>query len=433
MKKEYKLAKLRKRVHMAFGLTTAAALLVGLTACASGTPSSGASEAKQEDITLVIGNPQFLDAKRGEGLWNAVKEYEKKNGHVTLEQTAIASGEFNDKIATQVGAGQGPDVIIGQDGLFHTLANANLLVPLDDAIKGIDGLNDTNDAGVVDGKQLGVAWQRAAYALVYNKTLLEKAGAAVPTTVDELIVSAKQVTKETGAVGFATRHQMAEFNNWHMDFSNWLHGYGGGAAKKNGDFAVNSSENVKAVADYKKMYDSGILPLGDDMSTMRTRFKEGDVGFILDNSGGTLNMALGGTLASTEIGAAAMPFKFPGSHQQILVSVNANSKHQEVAKDFVTWLMGKEGQAALRKVSGPDLIATDLPMSAEFQTANPWGSAFEELGPKSRATLATGHEADSPQIMRIVMTAVERVISSGADPKKELDAAQKEIDALGLD
>lgn len=404
------------------------AMSVTIAALAGSTVLTAPQARADDGVRLVISNSQWVDALRGKNLWNAVLEYQKVAPGVTLEQEAIPSAEYNDKITTEMGAGQGPDLIIAQDGLFYALADAGFLVDLAPALEGVSGLNATNENGIVEGTQLGLAWQRAVYAMIYNKPLMDKAGAEVPTTVDELI-TAGQLVQKTGAVGFTSRHQIADFSGWFMDFQNWAYGYGVNWVDADGKVVVNTPEAAAALAAFAKVYASKIIPVGDNMPTMRTRFKEGGVGMSIDNSGGTLNIASGGTLPAQDIHAAPLPFEHPGAHQQLFISISAHSKQKDAAQKFLNWLVGPEGQAALRAASGPDTLATDVPLLPDFVAQNPWAPTFADLARNSRSTLLPGHEVDTLRLMRPVMEALEKVMISGATPEAALSEAQRTINA----
>jgi len=413
--------KIRRRKLLATAAIAALALTVGLGAGETRAQSS-------EKVTLKLANSQWLDALRGKNLWAAVSKYQEANPNITLEQEAIPSAEFADKLTTEMGAGQGPDVAMMQEGLFYAIADAGFLVDLSAAAEGAK-LNKSNENGVVDGKRLGVAWQRAVYALIYNKPLIDAANAKVPTTVDELIASAKAASAATpGVIGFTARHQINDFSGWFMDFQSWAYGYGVNWVDANGKLTINTPEAVAAITAFKKMYDAGIIPVGDSFPTQRTRFKEKHAAFSIDNSGGTLNIASGGALQSGDLYAAPMPFKNPGAHQQIFVGVSSHSKHQKEAIAFVKWLIGPAGQQALREASGPDALATDVPVSEAYSKANPWAPTFVKLAETSRSTLIKGYEVETAQIMRFVMQAVEKVILANADPKTALAEAQSAID-----
>lgn len=384
--------------------------------------------AHAEEVTLVISNNQWLDSVRGERLWAAIKKYESVNPNVTLEQEAVPAQEYADRLMTEMGAGQGPDLAIVQEDLFYTLAGADFLVSLDD-IAGSQNLNVTNANAVVDGAALGLGWQRAVYALIYNKALLERSGASLPTTTEEMIEQASAISNETGAIGFTSRHSMNEFRGWSYDFQNWVFGFGVEWVDAEGNLTINTPQAVAALNAFKLAYDSGVIPIGDPMNTQRSRFKEGRVAFSIDNSGGALNIASGGAMPSSDMGAAPMFFEHPGAHQQIFITLSSHSDHPEEAKAFLSWFISPEGQNAMREVSGPDALATDVPVTAEYEAVNPWAPMFAELARTSRSTLIPGYEAETTSIMRFVMEAVERMLIAGESAEDVLAAAQIEIDA----
>lgn len=399
-------------------------------ACAVMLASAAATPVLAQDkVELVVANSQWLDALRGEALWKAVKLYEKHAPNVTLTSLGVPSHDYGNRMITEFGAGQGPDIAILQDEVFFALADAGLLVDVGAAAEGVT-MNVTRENAIVDGVTLGIPWQRAAYALIYNSKLVEEAGANVPTNVDQLIENAQLVQQKTGAIGFTTRHQLNDFTTYYKDFQNWAFGYGVNWVDDQGKLTINTPEAVEAVTAFKKMYDAKIIPTGDDFPTQRTRFKEGGVGYSIDNSGGTLNIASGGNVQGAGMSAAPLPFANPGAHQQIYVVVNANSDHSDEAIGFLTWLVSTEGQTELRKASGPDMLATDVPLVDEFVAANPWAPVFAELASKSRPLLIPGYELETTQIMRPVMEAVEEVLIKGAAPAEVMAKAQEKVDQM---
>jgi len=387
------------------------------------------ASAHAEEVTLVISNNQWLDSLRGERLWAAIKKYESTNPGVTLEQVAVPAQEYADRLMTEMGAGQGPDLAIVQEDLFYTLGNADFLSSLDDVVAGAQNLNVTNENGVVDGVALGLGWQRAVYALIYNRALLESSGASLPKTTEEMIEQAKAISEATGAIGFTSRHSMNEFRGWSYDFQNWVFGFGVEWVDSEGNLTINTPQAMAALNAFKLAYDSGVIPIGDPMNTQRSRFKEGRVAFSIDNSGGALNIASGGAMPSSDMGAAPMFFEHPGAHQQIFITVSKHSDHPEEAKAFLSWFVSPEGQKAMREVSGPDALATDVPVTAEYEAVNPWAPMFAELAKTSRSTLIPGYEAETTSIMRVVMEAVERMLITGESAEEVLAAAQAKIDA----
>lgn len=413
--------KLRDKLGRKLAATVAVFTIAAATSVSLS--SAGIAETK-----LVIANSQWLDALRGAKLWAAVKAYEATAPGVTLEQEAIPSAQFEDRMTTELAAGQGPDLVIAQDALFYALADAGFMVPIDDVTEGVTTLNSTNDKGVIDGTRLGIAWHRAPYALIYNKPIIEELGLTVPTNIDELLAATK-VAVDKGYVGFIARHQMNEYALWFKDFENWTYGYGAKLVDADGKITLDTPEMVEALTAFKKLYDSKAIPIGDDMTTQRSRFKENKAAFGIENSGSSLNISSGGALKSTDLGAAPMPFPNPGVHQQIFIGVSKHSMNQDAAKAFLKWLITPEGQASLRAASGPDALATDVPVAADFVASNPWSATFAELAPASNSALIPGYEVETSDIMRYLMGAVEKVLIASADPKTALAEAQTQIDA----
>jgi len=388
------------------------------------------SVSAQQKTELVLANSQWLDALRGEALWNAMKLYEQRASDVELRSLGIPSKDFGDRLMTEFGAGQGADIAIVQEGVFFALADAGLLIDVGAAAEGV-AMNNTADNAVIDGVRYGVPWQRAAYGLIYNANLTNAVASEPPHSVVELIENASAVqSANPGVIGFTARHKVSDFSGFYMDFQNWAFGYGTHWVDESGKLTINTPQAVEAVSAFKQMYDAKIIPLGDDMPTQRTRFKEAQVAYSIDNSGGTLNIASGGTLAGTDIHAAPLPFPQAGAHQQIYVVVNANSKNQAAAIDFIKWLLSDEGQAALRKASGPDRLATDVPLEADFVAKNPWAPTFAALANETRSVLIPGYETETLQIMRPVMEAVEEVLINNTDPAEALARAQERVDRM---
>lgn len=413
---------MKKRLRSYLSTAVKSSLLV---ASLAGFQSTALADDNKATLTLL--NSQWLDALRGESLWGAMKKFEATEPSVTLEREMISSAEMYTKMMTQLAGGQGADLLILQEGLFYSAANAGFLADVSEALVGVEGLNSTNENGVIKGKRLGIAWQRAPYALIYNKTLADDAGVTAPTTIEELIASAKKVHDKSNVIGFTARHRMADVGSWSMDFQNWAFGYGVNWVNSDGKLTINTPEAVKAVEAFKELYDADIIPKGDDFPTQRTRFKQNQVAFSIDNSGGTLNIANGEDLDATKLAAAPLPFPNPGAHQQIFIALNEKSEHKAEAIKFLQWLVSKDGQNAMRLASGPDALATDVPVTPAFLAANPWAATFAEVGKHSRSTLIPGYENETPAIMREIMGAVEKVIVANEDPKEALAFAQKRI------
>ncbi|MGW9157353.1 ABC transporter substrate-binding protein [Microbacterium sp. NPDC055665] len=402
---------------------------IALAGCAAGDDSADAGSAGGE---LTFSNWQFLEDGKGPIIWDAVKGYTGPDDNVELTKVEIPFANYADKLSTELGAGGGPDVMVLQDSQFASLVDAGVLEPLDDIADELgDSLNNTNEAGVFDGGQYGFNWERPTYStVIYNKDIFAELGLEVPTTFDEFLTTAKTIKDELGIAGWAGRHQTAEIDGWTLEMANWIYGFGGELSdgKK---LTIDKAENVEAVEAFLETFASGVAPIGDDASTFRAKFGQGQVGMLFENSGvaTTITSNPDNAVNGQNMGAAPLPLANPGSNSQLIIAVNANSDNKEAAKDFVRWVLGEEGQTAIRAGLGASAMATDVEPDAAFLEANPWATQFLEAAKTSKSTLVEGFETESKVVWREVLTAVEDLRVNGGDVKSKLAEVQESLEA----
>lgn len=406
----------------------AAVAAIALAGCASG----GESDAGSAGGELTFSNWQFLEDGKGPIIWDAVKGYTGPNDDIELTKVEIPFANYADKLSTELGAGGGPDVMVLQDSQFASLVDAGVLEPLDDIADELgDDLNNTNEAGVFDGGQYGFNWERPTYStVIYNKDIFAQLGLEVPTTFDEFLTTAQTIKNELGIAGWAGRHQTAEIDGWTLEMANWIYGFGGELS--DGDaLTIDRAENVEAVEAFLETFASGVAPIGDDASTFRAKFGQGQVGMLFENSGvaTTITSNPDNAVNGQNMGAAPLPLANPGSNSQLIIAVNANSDNKEAAKDFVRWVLGEEGQTAIRAGLGASAMATDVEPDAAFLEANPWATQFLEAAKTSKSTLVEGFETESKVIWREVLTAVEDLRVNGGDVKAKLAEVQETLEA----
>lgn len=415
--------------------TRSAALLLAaglaLTACGGGGSGGGEGPPASEGGELTFANWQWLEPNRGDAIWEAVNGYSAANPNATLVKQEITRKDYENTLKTQLGAGEGPDILVIPDSFFPQLADAHLLEPLDGVLtpESEEALNATNDVGVVEGERLALSWEVVNYALFWNEEILARAGVTPPTSPDELVQAAKTITERTGVPGFFVRHQMNEETPWWIDFANWPYGFGGGWST-DGKLTIDSPENVAAVTAYKQVYDSGAFSVGDDASTARSKFAEGNLAMMIDNSSALLTMVNGNeTVPSTGVGASALPFPEPTSaNVGVYIGINANSEHKALAEDFLKWMFTPEAQTALAAALAPSTIGTDAAAPEQFAAENPWVATFQKQT-ESRSAVVEGFETETPEIRKAVLTQIERVLTQNVSPADALRQAQQDAEA----
>jgi multiple sugar transport system substrate-binding protein len=420
----------RRLTHIGAAL---AVVLLTATACGSGASKAGGGDGGPPAASggeLTISNWQWLEPNRGDKLWSAVTGYEKANPKATLKKESIARADYESTLSTQLGAHNGPDLIIIPDTYFATVAKAGLLEPIDGAVPADEkkALNATNDFGKYQGKQLAYTWETVNYALFWNKALLAQAGVQPPKNFESLLADAKAIKDKAGVPGFAVRNQMGEETPWWVDFSSWPYGFGGQWSKNN-KLTIDAAENIQAVTAFKRMYDSGAMDTGDDASTFRTKFAQGKIGMMIDNSSALTTMvgANNNAVKSTDVGASPLPFPTTRSaNVGEWIGVNKYSKHKALAKDFLRWLYTSGAQKDLAAALGASSPGTDAPTPDSFVAANPWVPVYKQQANNSNSSVIEGFADKTQQIRHIVLSHVSQVLVNNVDPATAMKAAQTE-------
>lgn len=418
----------RRRQTLALAIAMTATF--ALTACGAGDggTSSAPNSGERPSGTLQIAHWDFLAPGYGEKMQSIIKAYETVNTNATIETVGIVRADYETKLKIQLSAGGGPDIFTVADTFLPEVAQAGKLEPLDnvfsDEVKST--LNATNEGGMWDGHRLALTYQVSPYAFLWNEDILAAAGVEPPTTPAELVAAAVEIKEKTGITGFAVRHRLAEETPWWIDFNNWPQGFGGGWSdgKK---LTIDSPENVAALTAYKKVFDSGAFAVGDDASTFRTKFSEGQLAMMIDSI--VPSALISAKLPSTSIMSSALPFPKKGTSQVgIFLGINSNSQNKELAKDFMNWFLTNDTQQALSEVIGNNAtVATETTVSDQFLAENPWVTAYRENGLVSRSSVIAGFESVTPQIRHVVLGWIEKALLQNLDPKAALSSAAAEL------
>ncbi|GGM65947.1 sugar ABC transporter [Micromonospora sonchi] len=412
-------------------LTASVAALALIAACGGDDPSEDGKTAA-DGGTLEITHWDLLSPSYGAQMWELFKGYEKNNGAASLTKQEITRQDYETTIKSQIAAGGGPDVLAIPDTFLPELAEAGALESLDGVFPADmkPPLNATNEGGKWRGTQMAITAQIAPYAFMWNKDILERAGVQPPTTPQELVNAAKTIKERTGITGFAVRHRIAEENPWWIDFYNWPRGFGGGWSDGT-KLTIDRPENIAAVKAYKEIFDSGSFPVGDDASTFRTKFKQGQLAMLIDSTG-VPTAVISEKVPSTSILSSKLPFPTQNtSHVGIYFGINKNAKNKELAKDFLRWLVAQEQQQEMSEVLGnASTVAVDTTVPQEYLERNPWVAAFRENASHSKGAVIEGFEEKTPRIRHIVLTWIEKVLLQDLPPEEALAKAAQEAAAV---
>jgi multiple sugar transport system substrate-binding protein len=402
-------------------IAIAAVMGIALAGCSSGGSGGGGTASGSGKIpTITFAASTFGETGRGPLLESWLKTFNASQNKVRVVPATVPFPTFAQTIATQMGAGAGPDVIRFNAQDFYQAVDAGLLEPLDNVVDSskYDFNQAPDKANFVKGKRYGVMFEVANYALIYNTDLIK----TPPKTYPEFLAAAKAATKD-GVYGFAMRQTLPESNGMWQDVMNWVYGFGG--SWSNGKkLTLNSPKVVDAITHYKEMYDAGVTPKGATAATYRTMFGAGKLAMEIDNSGVAANIQA--MDANLHLDVAPMPFpdqSFGGI--QTPTGVNKNSKDIAGANAFIKWMMEPKNQLGLQQALAPSSVATKVTPPAAELTKFPFGPAYAGLTEHSLPQVVKGFESKTPAIQKIVINQVISALQGTQSVQAAMDQAQQ--------
>jgi raffinose/stachyose/melibiose transport system substrate-binding protein len=146
----------------------------------------------QATVTLRVWDT-FTDAAEDTGMNALIEAFEAANPNIQIERDVQDVESMRPIIQTSLASGTGPDVFYFDTGpgFAGVLANAGLLLPLDDAYAS-QGWNDyiypwTKERTTFDGKVYGIGNEIEFYGVYYNQDLFNELGLQAPTTYEEFL------------------------------------------------------------------------------------------------------------------------------------------------------------------------------------------------------------------------------------------------------
>lgn len=138
------------------------------------------------------------------------------------------------------------------------------------------------EAGQVEGKQLGLPWSLASIGMVYNPSLLAKAGVEqVPTTIAEF-EAALEALKQLGPDIIPYAATTKDPGSMSADFQAWLWTFGVSVFDDEGNVVINSDAAVECLTWFKSLLDRGYIRMDVSRFDARELYAQNVVGFYDD-------------------------------------------------------------------------------------------------------------------------------------------------------
>ena len=175
------------------------------------------------------------------------KDFEAANANIDLVVDVVSWNDIYTVVNTRIANNDAPDIL--NIDVFADYQADGLLLPAKDYISEATYAKFYQsflDQSVVDGVVWAVPDLASARAMYYNKDILAEVGVEVPTTWDELTAVAQKIKE----------HYNGEVYPWGVDmttdegqacFSYYIWNNGGNFTDAEGNWTLNSAENVEAI------------------------------------------------------------------------------------------------------------------------------------------------------------------------------------------
>lgn len=404
------------RLRLAGVALTGLALTGTLAACGSGSGST-ATASGNGTYTFWDPYPQF----DGSSDWVKLVESCGTKAGVKVKRSGFDTSDLTSKTLLAAQQGHAPDVIVIDNPVISTLADAGVLTTTDDL--GLDAspfAKNITAAGVLDGKTYGVPIGANTLALYYNADLLAKAGVdpASVTSWDGLNAALAKL-KAKGSKGITFSGIGTEEGSF--QFLPWF--WGAGADLKD----LSSADAVAAVSLWVDWIKKGYAPnsvINNTQTTAWQEFETGDFGFV---ENGTWQMGNAEKL-SFKYGVISIPGKdggaapAPTGGEFVAAPVQKDSGRYKATTKIIDCL-----------TSPDNLLTTDTTLSyiAPIESAQqqqvakdpklqPWVTAVGDAKGRTSDNLGTNY----PIISEQMWGAFQKAMTGSASPESAMKTAQ---------
>ena len=304
----------------------------------------------------------FFDA-RVSAMDQLIDNFEAANPGITVKMTHFPYADYRTKVAAAIPAGEGPDVVQLFYGWLNDYINANLIQPLPEATFPA-AMVDAEFFPMVgamkrDGQYYALPTAVRSLALFYNTRLFDAAGIdSPPATLDELVETAKALTKRDGAgnittVGITTG-MTAQDHHWWREVL--VRQFGGEPyADDYQTVNYNNDAGLAALAFYSGLEKEHGVTASGFMDEPQAAFKAGRAGMHIDGSFriGSLNKIRG-----LEWGVAELPAGPNGiqsnysSYWVNAITTKAEGERYDAAIKFMQYVTSDEAMQVWLDVVG---------------------------------------------------------------------------------
>lgn len=379
------------------------------------------SEANSEEVVLKILIPGFESGYLKEEMEEIIMDFENENEDTTIEVVPVGWDELNSKIVQFYQAGEAPDIMLAGTRSLRQFAELGVLEPLDDYITDefrelrVENVLDTAN---INGAQYGIPMGFSSRALYYRTDLMDEP----PTTWEELYDTAYNITAENPDIyGFAIP---TDITHGADELLNFIYQNGGRVVDEEGNYTLNTPENIETFEYLAKFGEVGIIPdpVGTARGDLAQLFQNGDIAMFIQIPGvqetldsakdehpyATTLLPAGSTMAETLVTDS--------------YTISALSENKEKAWEFIEFAGQYKYQS---KINDPHWF----PILKEEESDERYHTEFiEPFVEMIEYGVPEPHVANWDLFNQAFTEAAQRVLTGQATAEEALNYAQQELE-----
>jgi multiple sugar transport system substrate-binding protein len=399
-------------------LSLAAAVVASAAACStsatSSSPSSGGT------YTLWDPYPQF-DASSA---WAKLVDSCGTQAGVKVKRTAFDTSDLTNKTLLAAQQGNAPDVLIVDNPVVSTLAEAGVLTTTADNKVDTSAVQpNLLAAGQDGGKTYGIPIGANTLALYYNKAVLKAAGVDIASVTDwASLTAALAKVKAAGKKGITFSAIGTEEGSF--QFLPWFWGAGGQLTK------LDSTQGTAALSLWNGWLKNGYAPNSVLQNTQTTSWQEFATGDYAFAENGTWQLA-NAKKAGFDYGIIPVPAQSGGTApaptggEFVTVPVQKDNSRYGVSDKIVSCLTSADN--AYTTDTTLSYIGVTNAVQGKQAAADPglqvWIQAVKAAKGRTSDNLGTKY----PKISEQLWGAVQNALSGSKSPQAALSAAQAAV------
>ncbi|MBP2708390.1 extracellular solute-binding protein [Microbispora sp. RL4-1S] len=380
--------------------------------------SAGASQAAGGGTyTIWDPYPQFDDSSD----WVKLLTQCGTDAGVTVKRTGYDTTDLTNKALLAAQQGNSPDVLIVDNPVVSTLADAGVLTTTEESKLDTSAISpNLLAAGQIGGKTYGVPIGANTLALFYNKEVLKKAGVDAESVKDwASLTAALEKVKAAGKKGITFSAIGTEEGSF--QFLPWFWGSGAQLTK------LDSAEGVAALSLWTDWVKKGYAPNSVINNTQTTSWQEFATGDFAFAENGTWQLG-NAKKAGFTYGIIPIPAKdggtapAPTGGEFVSMPVQQDTGRYATTQKLVTCLTSTDNSyttdTTLSYIAPTDAVQTkQVEQNAELKV---WVEAVKAAKGRTSDNLGTKY----PKISEPMWKAMQAALSGSQPPQEALTEAQ---------